>query len=247
MASEPSQREPTPEERLFKIIQEGKADPLAEEGRGDLLRERPLVDKAAVSDPAPPPATHEKKARRAMNIFNDPLVLRSLQRKILTSQTANRLLLTCLVTFFLYFVCTQFIWKESLSDAFMQKTGAVAPAPVSPEMLSGMSLGEDLGSDLSDVKKRNLFQPWRPPEPAPEAAASQPALAAPSGVLDTAASQLKLSGIYMSDEPEALLESTDEKKTYAVARGTEIKGVKVKEVRPDGVVLTDGQNEKVIQ
>lgn len=241
MASEPSQRELTPEERLFKIIQEGKADPAADEGKQDLLRDQPVVDgpPAEALDPV-----HEKKARRAMTIFGDPAVINSLKKKFFTSQTGNRLLLTCFVTFFLYFLSTQFIWKDSMSDAFMQKTSAIGAVPAQP--LSGLFSNDGVNEDLSEVKKRNLFQPWRP-EPVAEAPAVAEAPQSPSGTLAAAASQLKLSGIYMSDEPEALLEAIDEKKTYAVSKGSEIKGVQVKEVRADGVVLTDGQNDKVIQ
>ena len=238
MALETPPREPTPEERLFKIIQEGKSASVSvtENVPADISPEEDLSARE-------PEGLRVKKARRAKTVFDDAAI-RGLGKRFFTLETVNRLLLTCLITLFIYFASTQVLWKESLSDAFMQKSNALVMPPVglSPELLS---VG-DLGTDLADVSKRNLFQPYRPPEPSAQAPVEAPP-PTPGNILSQVSGHLKLSGIYMSDEPEALLEATDEKKTYAVSAGSQIKGIKVKEVRADGVVLTDGQSEKVIQ
>ena len=60
-------------------------------------------------------------------------------------------------------------------------------------------------------------------------------------------SKLKLSGIYLGDTPEALIEDTEEKRTYTVNVGSQVKGLTVKEVHTESVVLSDGQSETVLR
>jgi type II secretory pathway component PulC len=52
---------------------------------------------------------------------------------------------------------------------------------------------------------------------------------------------LQLVGIYFSEEPEVIIEDKVEKKTYFLKEGENIKEIKVKNIRPDRVILeSDG-------
>jgi len=252
MSSEPPQRQPTPEERLFKIIQEGKASEDKEDtilsapasAVVDLPMVLPSLKKMLGETAAPAGEVHEKKAKRAMSVLNDPALMRGFGEKFFTIRTANRALLTCLITLSVYFIAIQFLWRESLGEAFIQKVNSIGVPSV--RAVSSVLSVDDLNRDLGDIRKRNLFQPWRAPDPEsqPAQALSQGSAASP---LSSAIGHLKLTGIYLSDKPEALIEAADEKKTYAVSTGSQLKGLKVKEIRADGVVVTDGQNETMLR
>ena len=51
---------------------------------------------------------------------------------------------------------------------------------------------------------------------------------------------LQLVGIYFSEAPEVIIEDKAEKKTYFLKVGDNIKGIKVKSIRPDRVILESG-------
>jgi len=54
---------------------------------------------------------------------------------------------------------------------------------------------------------------------------------------------LQLVGIYFSEEPEVIIEDKTEKKTYFLKEGDNIKGIKVKSIRQDRVILeSDGMD-----
>jgi hypothetical protein len=228
MDIKPLPRDPTPEERLFRIIREGKALQ---------AQDLPLPP----TDPETAAGTvHVKKAKRAAMRLAESGFLRRFRKSFFTMRTVNGALATSLATLCMYFVVTQFLWKESLSATFMQK--AAAPSAANSGTMPSLVMLGDLKQEIAPVKGRNLFQPWKP-DPVSESSAAPSTPQPPQG----ASGRFKLSGIYMSDPPEALLEAVDDKKTYAVTAGTEIKGIKIKEVRADGVVVIEGDTERLIQ
>lgn len=257
MDSNPQSKDLTPEERLFKIIQDGekadeKSDTLSVSGRDADAKEEALLEEGLLSKPSRPLAAspeekfseedlHLKKARRALSSLNaQELFGEKGFRRFLTIKTANRALLLTLVVLLIYFLNVQVITKASPNAEFLKKAGAGGAAP--------MNIPADLFSarlDSEELAKRNLFQPWRPLPPS-EANAPVAEAAAPQTTFSIM-STMKLSGVYLSDVPEALIEATDEKKTYAVKAGSVIKGLTVKAVKAEGVVLTDGKSEATLQ
>ena len=124
----------------------------------------------------------------------------------------------------------------------MQKANAMTPSPP-------MELPPDLFSvDVSkaSVPERNVFQQYRPPAPKPVEAPKPDAVVENPSTL-SALANFKLTGIYMGEVPEALVETIDEQKTYALKAGSELRKVQVKEVKAEGVVFTDGKTEQLLK
>lgn len=243
----------TPEERLFKLIQEGektgeKDDTLIASPESGFLK--PIAfeeDTPAGGGSLPAPSLteeeiHEKKATRAGSFRRyktSSFTLESLQN-VLSLKTLNRILGACFLLSLFYFVTSHGLVRESPGDDFMLKANAMPKAtPVEvPANLFSVNVSG------ASVPQRNVFQPYRPPAPKPvETAAAPPDV----GALQAAIANLKLTGIYMGDTPEALVETVDEQKTYAVKVGSELKNLKVKNVRPEGVLFTDGKAEQMLK
>lgn len=247
-SNEDPQKKLTPEERLFKIIQDAEKAP----------EDETLVvsSKAAAAADAPVPAlepaaeTEEhaadvnlKKATRAAKLgsLQSDTFWRDFRKNIVSIPTLNRALSVVLAGLIAYCVSV-FMFKDPAAERFAKRGESAFAAPQFPANLL------PTGSyDFSTFASRNLFQPWRPPPPPEPSAAAAQGSAAPTPQLSSALSNLKLSGVYIGDDPEALIEAIDEKKTYTVSKGSEIKGLKVVEVQPDGVLLTDGNSQQLLR
>jgi len=107
-------------------------------------------------------------------------------------------------------------------------------------MVSGIKVQAVKGKDIEtlkplnfyadEVRKRNIFS----------AVSSEPAGGRAEFVasgLQEVTKNLSLVGIYMGMYPEAMIEDKTEKKTYFLKQGNEIKGVKLKEILPDRIIL----------
>ena len=251
-------KELTPEERLFKIIQEGEKSG----EKDDTLissADKPELEHLEAENMAPfseglglDQGVNLKKARRAMDLGLFPAQPFSAGnfQSFLTVRNANRVLFAGLAVFSFYFVMNQFFLQIAPGGLFKKHTGVVTMPPFDPPA-NPLSL-DNLQSYLETMAKRNIFQPWKPPAPVPVAPAAPagPASAAapaPGANIQSVLSKLKLSGIYLGDTPEALIEDTEEKRTYTVYAGSQIKGLTVKEVHTESVVLSDGQSETVLR
>ena len=225
-----SPKDLTPEERLFKIIQDSEKS-----SEGDTL----LVSDNKKNEELRAEAVFEddKKTEKPITEKGDSFFA-GLGAKIFSIRFANRVLFVLFAGVLVFFVGHQFAAKYSPSDLFMKRANAMdVPVMHLPEnFFVVQNLNREAFSD------RNVFKPWK--QPAPEATATA---TGPSSTVATLAAQLKLSGIYQDAVPEALLEALDEKKTYVVSAGKQIKGLTVKEVKSNGVLVTDGQSEFLIQ
>jgi type II secretory pathway component PulC len=126
--------------------------------------------------------------------------------------------------------------NASPSEMFLKKANAAGSLPIDsvPTRLFDVNLTTD------SFPERNVFQPYRAPEPTPTSAPMMQTSA-------SLGSNFRLSGIYLGENPEALIEAVDEKKTYSVTQGSVLKGLTIKEIRSDAVVITDGQSERTLQ
>ena len=249
----------TPEERLFKLIQEGekaedKDDTLIVSSDAGLSKPIVFEEGSASGDEAASLEApsgglsageiREKKAVRAglMKRYTVPSFSMGSVQNVLSLRTLNRVLTASFLIVLIYFVASHAMTKSSVGGDFMQKANAMAPASVADIPSNLFSVRIDPGS----VPERNVFQPYKPPTPKPvEAPAAAPVSNA--GALDGALSNFKLTGIYMGEIPEALVETNDEQKTYAIKEGSELRGVKVKAVKPEGILFTDGQSEQLLR
>ncbi|MBI2094977.1 MAG: hypothetical protein HYT89_02285 [Candidatus Omnitrophica bacterium] len=232
---------------MFKIIQEAEKSESGDDTlvvssppKPEPVKAAPLVASGSPQEGFSDRDINVKKARRAMTsgAAAAESLLQDTLRHFFSIHTVNRLLGLALAGFVAYFASSQFFLREDPADVFMKKASAMNAA--------ALELPPDLFSvpdkDLGGVVQRNIFRPWKAAPPP----SAQPS-AEPSNSLVAIASTLKLSGIFLGDIPEALIEVTDEKKTYVVSKGMTIKGAQVKEVGPDAVILTDGQSEVPIR
>lgn len=250
---ESTPNELTPEERLFKIIQEGEKSPADETltVSSDKVSETPLADpffetistEQVLKSPADNLSVNEIHAKKAVraNAAVRRLLKDGALHGMVSLQTANRALIATLGILLISFVSGQVFFRDSPGLEFMKKANAMgAPAIDAPSNLF------DVQVSAETFPPRNVFRPWKAPDPA-AAGSGDTATTLMPGALSGVISNLKLSGIYLSEIPEALIEAVDEKKTYSVRKGSEIRGLKVKEVKEDGVILTDGRVDQLLQ
>ena len=254
MEPKPEPNPLTPEERLFKIIQESEKP-----GKGDdtlVASSEPATERGGPGPAAQPdgsgaavgvqdPGVQMKKARRALSLdaFVDEAWVGGMRRQVLSVRTLNRVLAACLGILALYFLGSQ-VFRRPPAAEFAKKTGAARPPVL--EMSSDLFSTQDVEKQIAEVGRRNIFQPWSEAARAAVAAVSPAAVS--SEALSARVASLKLSGIYAEgDSPEALVEDTEEKKTYMVAPGSQFKGLTVKDVKEDSVLLTDGESEYILQ
>lgn len=83
---------------------------------------------------------------------------------------------------------------------------------------------------VEEIRKKDIFSP------ASSESIGSKTPYVPSGLRELA-KNLSLVGIYMGMYPEAMVEDKTEKKTYFLKQGNEIKGLKVKEILPDRIIL----------
>lgn len=282
---DPTPKDLTPEERLFKVIQESEKarekddtlivssektsvpppsaapTPAPEPGFGfdselasGLAETRRAPEPELLSD-LPEPDIQAKKARRAMALSaaSAGSMLEGLLQKLFSLASINKFLSVIAIGLFLYFSLNHLFIRKSPVELFMKRADAMnAPAI---EFSTDIFSTESIDRHAEALAKRNAFRPWAPappPQPAAGAAGSggvagPTAYSPPNSSLAAVSANLKLSGIYLSDIPEALVEVVDEKKTYAVSAGSKVKGLTVKEVKSTGVVFTDGQSEYFLQ
>jgi len=91
---------------------------------------------------------------------------------------------------------------------------------------------QPLGSYIEEVKKRDLFHP-----------AATAAGTFFKANLSSMTKDLSLSGIYQGQHPEVIIEDKTSKKVYFLKQGDEIKGMKIKSILKDRVILQYGEEE----
>ncbi|MBI4432249.1 MAG: hypothetical protein HY592_02050 [Candidatus Omnitrophica bacterium] len=263
------QREPTPEERLFKIIQESEE---AKEKDDTLIVSSTKPSEPEPAAPQSPVFEDESvklgqfaeklEAHPAAVALDEPhsdrpgrrFALPSFQslqgarlskqffRRFATVKLVNHTLAGVLGVLMIYFLTNQVFTKESPSADFLRRANAMStPNLELPPNLFNM---QEVNQGVEVIANRNAFQPWKPPVPK-VIVATGPVI--PAGLMQSVVPNLKLTGIYFGEQPEALIEAVDEQRTYTVSKDDKIKGIIVKEVKPDGVVLTDGAADHFLQ
>ncbi|MBF0253545.1 MAG: hypothetical protein HQL11_00225 [Candidatus Omnitrophica bacterium] len=165
---------------------------------------------------------------------------RSAVRRALAVRNINAFLVVVLLAVTTYFVAEVFVMKATPEDRFVSRISTQIKAP------SVLDVPRDL-FDLVDIEEngdvfaeRNIFQPWTPKA---IVAGENTAESEPSARLSQVAGKLRLTGIYLSDHPEALIEDIEEQRTYTVGVGGLVKGIKIVKIEANGVVISDGNAE----
>jgi len=87
---------------------------------------------------------------------------------------------------------------------------------------------------LAEAKKRNIFT-LVPPKPQP----------VPGGQIQAVASvgNFKLVGIIWSDKPQAMIEDSKLDKTYLLSAGEDLGDYKIKQILPNKIIITKGDEQ----
>ncbi len=219
-------KEISPEERLFNAIQEGKKGPVRRVGKkntggqGDFWNKLAALLKLSSSSEPSTIAPEGRSSTPAVNI------------KIVNAVLAIILILL---------IC--WVGYEAVYQRPEMSRVVVAPAANHSAVLPTEPVEEFKPLDvyLEEVKKKDIFHA---PAPEPQVAKEEAAKPVETGPdIKELIKNLSLAGIYEGQSLEAMIEDKELKKTYFVKPGDEIKGVKVKSVLKDRVILQLGTQE----
>jgi hypothetical protein len=117
---------------------------------------------------------------------------------------------------------------------FLNVSSFVSPTSLQVLKPKAVESYKPLDYYIEEVKNRDIFRPVTA-----AAGVASPAKAN----LQAIAKDLSLSGIYQGKNSEAIIEDKTNKKVYFLKQGDEIKGLKVKQVFKDRVILQSGDEE----
>lgn len=215
----------SPEERLFKIIQENKNSP-PKDRKGETDKAgRPTVlnwagrllggiKRGRSGDGAVPAGTFGGLPVKLQNV--DPK----------TINKALGVILIALLILVVYYVINKRYNIEKI-------TAAVSSVPA---QLPRSQAIEDFKPEqfyIAEVAKRDIFHP----------VGTNLKVETGKSTLKELTKDFSLAGIYQGEYPEAMIEDKNAKKTYFLKAGDEIKGIKVKSILKDGVILQYGEEE----
>lgn len=205
----------SPEERLFKVIQENKDSPRPPvEGR-DSPPKNAAVEAGKIEKPAAGRRVFGGLSVKLQNV--DP-------------KTVNKALvvvLAALIVLVVYYAVKKRYNIEKI-------TGANLETPAQNFRAQTIENFKPAQFYIDEVKKRDVFHP-----PVEKKIAVEPAKPA----LKELTKDFSLAGIYKGDYPEAMIEDKAAKKMYFLKEGDEIKGIKVKSILKDRVILRSGEEE----
>ena len=144
----------------------------------------------------------------------------------------NKILATVAVLLFLIVLCLVFTGRPSLT----RLNNAVAGAGATHTVETTLDPLKTLGDYLGDVRRRDLFR-----------RSAAVGGGAAGYLFSNIAKELSLSGIYLGQVPEAMIEDKAAKHTYFLTKGDSVRGDKVKSIQKDRVVLeNNGQEVELI-
>jgi len=165
----------------------------------------------------------------AQDYLNKNLIALKINLQAIDLKAANKILAIVLVIFgagVIYFTLKSKPNIAALGGA-INKTSVIG--------FTGKVVEEfkPVGAYLEDVKKRDIFKP------APRTSGGF----ASAGGLKDLVKDLNLSGIFEGEYPEVIIEDKTAKKSYFLKEGQEIRGMKIKSILKDRVILQYGDEE----
>lgn len=226
-SSRPSSREKlTAEERLFKAIENGgvtvdKGDK-GDEGRG-------VNFSAGLS-----------RILESLKRFS-PLKAREGGRPIKSSgfdlAFVNRMLGALVGLGLVGSIANSFFFKPDINRVYNR----VVQMTVSSGNGPAVAVRKPVDEYVASIAQRNLFQPGAKIEAMPTTAGPS---SLPSGGVEETLSNLQLVGISWGAYPEAMIRDKKEGRTYFIKQGLQFKGVLVKEIQKDRIVVEYGGHVK---
>jgi len=214
-------KEISPEERLFNVIQKEKTSSSA--GRKKITL-NPQGLKRFFLGLILRPRTHLQGSDKE----SEPSVFLSVKLEHIDLKLINKTL-----GIILFGIIAALIYSALNKKVIPLKRLSIVSGSAFQEI--GLKLAQDyqpLGSYIEEVKKRDLFHP-----------ASTAAGTFSKTSLSSMTKDLSLSGIYQGQHPEVIIEDKAAKKVYFLKQGDEIKGMKVKSILNDRVILQSGEEE----
>lgn len=206
----------SPEEKLLNIIEENEGGSAFKKSSRD------------IRDPGAPQTPVKNLIDRFRRIYS--------KRKWSLSELNLKLvngLLAALLAALVIFLAADFIGsRPDLKKIYPKVSDLAANIPLNR---GSISLLEPVSNYINASKKRDIFNPL--PVTSPEKLKENPSL------LIDLIKDLRLVGIYWSEDPEAMIENEKEKKTYFLKTGQIIKGVKIKAILKDRVILEYNNEE----
>ncbi len=209
----------SPEERLFKVIQEGKSS----SGAKDFKKKRVRIGLRGIrqffANLKPGGIVSEEPAEAASVAL--PVKFQEIDLKVI-----NRIfgfILAILIILLIYYVVNE-------RPGVVKITDAISKIKLQTVKRKSIEAFKPLYFYTDEVKKRDIFRPV-----AREAEKIKVEVKKPK--LQELAKDLTLVGIYMGRYPEVMIEVKGEEKTYFLKQGDEIKGIKIKVILEDRVIL----------
>ena len=216
-------KEASPEERLFKIIKEGKKTP---DENILKLKSGPKPGGWLLSwfkkDPLP------VGSGSSLKIFGA-------QFKNIDINSLNKILFCILGVLMMVVFYTALIKKIA--------SPALIPPRANTEIWVNGKKPEafkPITAYLGEVDKRDIFHPIAPPAPPQTEVKPQPK---PEINANELIKDLKLSGIYRGKDSEAIIEDKTSKKIYYVKTGDKVNNLRVKNILEDRVIFEAGEKE----
>jgi len=226
----------SPEERLFKVIQENKDSPRPSmEGR-DSPPKNAGGEADKIEKPAAPGGIKHFFAGITGGKSGEALAGGgafgglSVKLQNVDPKTVNKALivvLTALIILVVYYAVNKRYNIEKI-------TGATLEIPTQNFRAQAIEDFKPAQFYIEEVKKRDIFHPPGEKKIAVESA---------KPTLKEMTKDFSLAGIYNGAYPEAMVEDKAAKKTYFLREGDEVKGIKVKSILKDKVILRYGEEE----
>jgi len=217
----------SPEERLFKIIQENKNSPPKE--------------KSVEAGKTGIPAFFESvrhffagiRRQRVDENHAAPAILGRLSARLqsLDPKAINKVLIVVLAVLVILVVYYSADKRYNVTKI----TGAVLKAPAQIPRAKPIEEFKPPEFYMDEVRKRDIFHEFKIEQ--------KPV----KSTLAELAKDLSLTGIYQGAYPEAMIEDKTAKRTYFLKVDDDIKGIKIKSILKDKVILQYGEEELEIR
>ncbi|MCX5667071.1 MAG: hypothetical protein NTY34_02010 [Candidatus Omnitrophica bacterium] len=212
----------SPEERLFRVIQEQKNSPLPKRAGKKArlgLREFKLFFTNLIPGKAVTahPAGLLKFPTPALNISDINL------------RTVNKALAAIVAVLAILVFYNWAFGGRSVSEI----VDSFSKIKYQAIQRKGVESLKPLNAYTEQVRRRDIFKP----------APSRQGAAAAGSTLQALIKDLSLVGIYQGKEPEAMVEDKPAKKVYYLNKGGQIKGMTVKDILKDRIILQYGNDE----
>ena len=220
----------SPEERLFNVIHQGEDTSLGQPRKGRTSAPKGFWQRLVSGLGSSKPGEGKAQPKR-FDTKSHRLSLRAI-KKILG------LVLFLLILFLVY--------KLTYERQLMPDLTAVGPTDKRLLALGDDSIEafQDLDVYMQGLQEKDIFRATAIQREAKVEEVEEVEEAAPTGPnIQDIISDLSLGGIFEGQNMEAIVEDRSQQKTYFLKQGDEIKGVTVKEILSDRVILQMGDQE----